>query len=267
MPGPRMRLLHPQSPAPQASGHTPFRNTGRRWRGPTHESEKQKEETTDPKIPLSFTSAGRRTGGGPEGSEQRKGVCSRGLRAFWSHLGPVNSPLSPKMVAAPGGRAARGGPAWPSCQHYTVVETLHGRGAWVVPLVSRWNDTSKRVWDVGRHGHLLVPLREQATQNKGIVPACHHHHPGPARPFHRPQEPFPHCLPAQEPWRALPHPPSVCFHGGTTAKKPDLRSPVSGRGRGPRCHCTLETACLVGSQGPHPALQVSFQGDTAAPCW
>lgn len=82
-------------PAPRASGH-PIRNTGRRWRGPTHESEKQKEDTTDPEIPLSSPSAGRRTGGGPEGSEQRKGVCSRGLRAFWSHLGPASSPRSPR---------------------------------------------------------------------------------------------------------------------------------------------------------------------------
>lgn len=99
---------------------------------PTLESEKQKEETTGPKIPLSSTSAGRRTGGGPEGSEQRKGVCSRGLRAFWSHLGPVNSPLSPRwlqpLVGEQPGPAANTTLLW---KHYDGRGARRARGAWV----------------------------------------------------------------------------------------------------------------------------------------
>lgn len=73
------------------------------------------------------------------------------------------------------------------------------------------------------------------------------------------------CLPAQEPWRAPPHPPSVHFHGGTTAKKPDLSPQCGGGAEAPQCHCTLETACLVGSQGLHTALQATPPGGHCCP--
>lgn len=114
-----------------------------------------------------------------------------------SHLGPFSRSPIPKMVAAPGGKAAGGTSLAQLPTHYTAKETLLVHMGWgghlgpgLVHLVLKWNDTSRRVWDVGRQGCLLGPSQEHTAQDTGILPSCHHY-PGPASSFHPPQEPFP----------------------------------------------------------------------------
>lgn len=70
VPGPRVQLLHPQIPTSLASGRTPFRNTGRGWKGPSQESKAEGRKPQTSRFHCPPTSAGRQTGGGgPEGSE------------------------------------------------------------------------------------------------------------------------------------------------------------------------------------------------------